>query len=400
MTGFQAVRLVARREITQRIREKSFLTSLGVSLAIVVLVAVVPPLLGLGGKADYTVGTTGGRTTAVAATAVRGAGAFDAEVTTRAVDPAGVDRALRDGDVDAVLTDRGIRAKERPDDALVNLLRAADRQVRTGAALRDAGLSDAEAARALSPPPLTVSTIDAADPDADKRQGLAYIAVIILYGQLIGFGYIVASGVVEEKASRVVEILLSTLRPWQLLAGKIIGLGLLGLGQLVVLAVIGLAAAGGSGALPIDGDVVVAVLITLAWFVVGYGLYACLFATAASLVPRQEELQSVMTPMTLVLLVSFFLSFAALDDPDGSIAVIGSFVPPAAPLIMPPRVALGAASAGEIVGSLALCFASMALLVPLAARIYSGAVLRTGSAIKLRDAWRATARGTRPADAA
>src|SRR5262249_2834693 len=152
----------------------------------------------------------------------------------------------------------------------VGMLQAASRQERAGAALHDAGVTPAQARQALSPPPLAVTTVEKVDDAAQKRSGLAYVAVLILYGQLVGFGYIVASGVVEEKASRVVEVLLSTLRPWQLLAGKILGLGVLGLAQLILLALLGLAAAGGSGALKIDGDVLFTAGISLAWFVVGY----------------------------------------------------------------------------------------------------------------------------------
>jgi ABC-2 type transport system permease protein len=113
-----------------------------------------------------------------------------------------------------------------------------------------------------------------------------------------------------------------------------------------------------------------------------------LFACAAALVPRQEELQSVLTPLTLLLLVSFFVSFAVLDDPDGTLATVVSFIPFAAPMTMPPRIALGEASVGEIAVAFGITIAAAAALVPLAARIYSGAVLRTGAAIKLRDAWR------------
>ena len=108
-----------------------------------------------------------------------------------------------------------------------------------------------------------------------------------------------------------------------------------------------------------------------------------------------------LTPLTLTLLVSFFVSFAVLEDPDGTLATVVSFIPFAAPMTMPPRIALGEASAVEIVGAFAVTLAAAAALVPLAARIYSGAVLRTGSAVKLRDAWRgaraALARGTSPA---
>src|SRR3954454_17539734 len=383
--GRDAVRLVARREITQRVREKSFLISMLVSLIIVGLVAVVPTVLGLGGDEAYTVGVVDPSARPVADAAARDAGAFDARLDIRRLAPADAAEALADGDVDAVLAPRATRSQEKPDDELERVLQAANRQVRAAQALRDAGLPPAQAQRALAPPPLAVATVEPVDSAAEKRGGFAFFAVILLYGQLIGFGYFVAMGVVEEKSSRVVEVLLSTIRPRHLLAGKILGLGVLGLGQLLVLAVLGL---GVAGALDIDGDLIVAAALALVWFVVGYAFYASAFACAASLVARQEELQSVLTPLTLLLLVSFFVSFAVIDDPGGTLATVVSFIPFAAPITMPPRIALGEASAIEVIAAFTVTLAAAAALVPLAARIYSGAVLRTGAAIKLRDAWR------------
>jgi len=215
----------------------------------------------------------------------------------------------------------------------------------------------------------------------------------LLYGQIFAFGFLVASGVVQEKASRVVEVILAAVRPTHLLAGKVIGLGLLGLAQLLLTVLIGLAAAVAVGAVDLDGDLVAAALLSLAWFLLGYAFYACAFACAGALVPRHDELQAAVTPLTTIILVSFFLSFAAVDDPGGTLARVTSFIPFAAPLTMPPRIALGEAPAGEIVAALVITAAAAAALVPIAARIYSGAVLRTGSAMKLREAWRAAARG-------
>jgi ABC-2 type transport system permease protein len=121
--------------------------------------------------------------------------------------------------------------------------------------------------------------------------------------------------------------------------------------------------------------------------VVGYAFYGAAFACAASLVSRQEDLQSVLTPLQMLLLVGFFLSFGVTADPDGTLARVASFVPPIAPMVMPSRIALGEASAVEIIGAFVVTLAAAALLIPLAARIYSGAILRTGAAVKLRQAW-------------
>jgi len=384
-----AVRLVARRELTERVRERSLLVGTCVSIAIIALVVVLPPLLGLDEQDRYTVGAVGEQAAKVAEAARAGAGAFDAEITVRRVEPDGADTELRDGELDAVLTDDVLRSREKPDDKLVGVLQAADREVRSGAALREAGLSEGEVRAALSPEPLRVSTIEPVDDRRDSLGGLAFFTILILYGQLLTYGFWVASGVVEEKASRVVEILLSTIRPRELLAGKVIGLGLLGLAQLLLVAAVGLLVATATGAVDVDSDLLIAVGLSLLWFVLGYAFFACAFACAGALVPRLEELQASATPLTLTIMISLFIAFAVNSDPEGTLAHVSAFIPFTAPMTLPPRILVGAAPWYEVVGGAVVTLAAAAALIPLAARIYSGAVLRTGSAVKLRDAWRA-----------
>jgi ABC-2 type transport system permease protein len=391
LQGREAVVLVARREVTQKLREKSFLISTAVTATIILLVAVVPTLLGAGGPRTFKLGTTDAAAARIAAVAKQAPG-FDVELKVRSLSRAEAKSALDDGSVDAALSGAQLRSKEEPDDTLVGIVQAAARQVRQAEALRRAGLSGAELQQALNPPALTVTSVEPVDPESDRKGAFAFVAVLVLYTQLLTFGYLLASGVVEEKASRVVEVLLSAIRPKDLLGGKIIGLGLLGFGQLLALTSVGLLAATVSGALDVTGDVVGAAALAVGWFVLGYAFYAGLFACAGALVPRQEELQSTMTPLTMLILISFFVSFIVLDDPDGTLAHITSYIPFAAPITMPPRIALGEAPTYEILIAIAVTTLSAVALIPLAARIYSGAVLRTGSAIKVRDAWRAAAR--------
>jgi len=377
MRGRTAIALVARRELSERAFEKSFVIGTLITLVVIVLIAVLPSALGFGGRDEYSVAVADPAMQPVADAAVREAGGFDAEVR------------VVDGDADMTLVEGGIRAEDKPDDKLINLLQAANARVSSGAALRDAGLDVEQARRALQPEPLSLTTAEPVDEAAEDRGGFAFVAVLLLYGQLISMGYFVAMGVVEEKSTRVVEVVLSMLRPRHLLAGKILGLGLLGLAQLLLLGLVGLGAAAAAGALEVNGDVLAASGLALAWFVVGYAFYAAAFGCAAALVSRQEDLQSVISPLTIVLMIGFFVSFAVLEDPDGTLARVVSFIPPFAPMAMPPRIALGEASALEVAGALAVTLGATALLLPLAARIYSGGVLRTGAAMKLRDAWRA-----------
>jgi ABC-2 type transport system permease protein len=360
-----------------------------VTIVIVALATVLPQLLGFGGDETYRVATVDARSAAVAKAAERGAEAFDANIEVRAMSPAAAANALDGGDVDAVLSANGLRSVEKPDDELVNALQVANAEFTTAGALRDAGVSGPELRRALSPPPLAVTTVEAVDEQSDRLQGVAFVAILLLYGQLLTYGYWVASGIVEEKASRVVEVLLATIRPRELLAGKVIGLGLLGFAQLLVIAALGLAIAAAAGSLEVDGDVLAAAGLSLLWFVLGFAFYACAFACAGALVPRVEELQSTITPLSITILVSLFVAFAVNSDPSGTLATVSSFLPFTAPMTLPPRILVGEASVLEIAGGALVTIAAAAALIPLAARVYEGAVMRTGSAVKLRDAWRA-----------
>lgn len=386
MRSSEAIRLVARREIVERVRERSFLISTSVMALIVVVVVVLSSVFGGDGTSDVGVSDPAALPVArAAAAAAQGSGHA---IRVHRVAPGRVQAELADGTLDAVLDGRAIRAHDKPDDQLVSLLQAANRQASAQRTLERAGIRGTTLRRALDPPALRVVTAKPVDPAADAEAGFAFFAVLLLYGQLLTYGYWVAAGVVEEKASRVIEVVLSALRPRQLLAGKVLGLGLLALGHLLLIAVIGLAAASLAGALDVTDTMVSATALALGWFVAGYAFYACAFACAGALVPRQEELQSATMPLTMAILVSFFISFAVNDHPDGTLAHVTAFIPMTAPLTMPGRIITGNASAPEVVASFVVTLAAAAALIPLAARIYEGGVLRTGSAIKLREAWR------------
>jgi ABC-2 type transport system permease protein len=372
----QAVALVARREIVERIRERSLWVSTGVTILVLAGFLVLPSALGFGGATKGTVAVVGPQAARAAEQARAQQEAFNVSLTVRRVaNDAAARKLVNDGDVDvAVLSGaRDLAAAQDADDAVLAAVQA--------------GSQAARGARV--PPPLPVAR--SGDTGASDRQGIAFAAVVILYGQLLGYGFWVASGVVEEKSTRVVELLLAAIRPRQLLAGKVLGIGVLGIGQLLLIGACGVLIGSVSGQLEVTGDVVSAVGIVLVWFVLGFGLYSCAFAVAGALVPRQEEVQSVTAPLTIVIVASFFLSFGALDDPGSSLARVLSFVPPSAPMIMPVRLIAGDAPAWEIAASVALTLVTAAALIAIAARVYGAAVLRTGSRVTLRSVWRASA---------
>jgi ABC-2 type transport system permease protein len=199
--------------------------------------------------------------------------------------------------------------------------------------------------------------------------------------------------VVEEKATRVVEVLLATVRPVQLLAGKVIGIGLVGLLQLLLIGAIGLALAVALGTITLPAGALGTIGIVLLWFVLGYAFYASLFAVAGAVVSRQEELQNSTTPLTLVLVASFFVAItSAFGSSTTPLAMVCTYLPMTAPLIVPLRIATGDITAWQVGLTLAIMLASTVVVVLLASRVYAGAILRTGARVKLKDAWRAATR--------
>ncbi|GAA4746455.1 ABC transporter permease [Modestobacter marinus] len=379
----QLVRLVAGREISTRIRDKGFLVGSAVIILLILGLLVFQVVINSGSD-DTRVGLVDGDSTVSEALRSQGQAlgtdvdvvAFEDEATARA--------AVEDGDVEGAL----IGPSDAQPQLLVEngggqidtLVQGALQNLSLASQLADAGVQ-------LDPPPTVEVVALEADADADVEAAVvALVGVVVLYSLLILFGQFVAQGVVEEKSSRVVELLLATMRPWQLLAGKILGLGLLGLMQMMVIAVVGVAGALAFDVVDLPGRLIGTVVTVIAWFVLGYAFYASVFAAAASLVSRQEDLGSVITPASLLLVVGFVVSVQAAQDPTGTLSTVTSFVPGLSPLVMPVRQAAGGAEWWEVGVSAALMLIAIAVIVRIGGRIYAGALLRTGGRIKLREA--------------
>jgi ABC-2 type transport system permease protein len=393
MSFRRAVALVTRREFGERIRARSFQIGTAITVVIVAAIAAAAGLLGGDGEQDYTVGAQGPEAVAIADAARAAAPGYDIRLEVRRyADAARARAAARADEVDAAIAGGELVSQGTPPVELEQLLQSATRDVRAAAILRRAGISEADAQRALAPPALQARALGGGEDE--ERKGVAFIASLLLYMQLIIFGIAVASGVVEEKSSRVIEVLMAAVAPRALLAGKIIGIGALGLLQLALTVVVGLGVASATGAIELRSADLGTLGVVLVWFVLGYLFYAALYAISGVIVSRQEDLQSSSTPVTMVLIAGYLVAFPVLDDPGSSLAVISSLVPFTAPIVMPVRVAVGEASGAEIVASLGILVVAIALLVPFGARIYEGAVLRMGKPMKLREALNA-ARATR-----
>jgi ABC-2 type transport system permease protein len=396
MSTFDGIRLTARREVVERTRrDRSFLISTLVTLAILCAIIFLPRLFGSDNPKEFDVGLVGAASQPLGPALTAQGEAAGVRIHLRQpASAAEAEAAVRDGSLDlAVIDDRQLVAKAEIDEQLNLLVQGASRAARAQQTLQRAGVPPEEIQAALAPPPLPVRSLEPVDEDARSKRAIATVAVFILYGQLIGYCFTVAMGVVEEKSTRVVEVLLAAVRPVQLLAGKIVGIGLVGLFQLAIIGVIGLALATASGAITLPPDAAPTIGSVLLWFLLGYAFYSSLFAVAGAIVSRQEELQNTATPLNLLMVASFFVAFStSVSGADSTLAKVSTFLPPVAPLVMPMRIAGGDAAPWEIALSLAIMLVSIVVVVVLAARLYEGAILRTGARVKLRDAWRGARR--------
>jgi ABC-2 type transport system permease protein len=375
MSGGRVVGLVARREIRERLRSKVFLAS---TLVLLLLVGGSTALGGaLSKEPTYRVAVVAPAPSGLRAALVRAAKPFDdAKVQLRTVaSPAAGRRALEAKQVDALLLLREDRLVFR-DSVDPKAAAVAETALR---ALRHHLPPAPELTAATLHPPEEATT--------DAETLVAYAGSLLLLTSLAFYGQWVVSGVVEEKNNRLVEIILSTVRPRHLLAGKVIGIGLLGLAQLTTIA--GLAAVLlAAGVFDAPAELGASAALVVPWFAVGYALYAIAYATAGALASRQQNADTAGQPVTYTLLTVYFAGYIALStDPNGLAANVLTVFPLTAPLVLPARSALVGVPLWEHVLAVVLVLALIYVLVRVAGGIYEHG-LRSASRLGIRAAWR------------
>ncbi|MCZ4500844.1 MAG: sodium transporter permease [Marmoricola sp.] len=389
MSSWGVIALVAGREIRVKAASKSFLIATGVLVAVVVVGGF---LFNVVGTSDPLKVALTPQTASLAGTVTALSGEEGA--TTRAVADEAAGRALvKDGDVDALLTGTPTRLEvvvdSDLDPGLRSVFTAIAQQQALASEIKGLGGDPDTVAGSLRDAVPTVTQLDQNTTDAAQVVA-AYVVGILIFMALISSGQLVAQGVVEEKTSRVVELLLAAIKPWQLLTGKVLGIGLTGLAQVAVVVVAGVASALSYGLLDASSlNLGATAFSALGWFVVGYATYALLLAGLASLVSRQEDVASVTSPVTFLMAVPYVVAVSiATYDPDNPLVVWMSQLPFCAPFVMPVRIAAGDVPGWQLGLSIGLSLAVIPVLVRLAGRLYSNAVLETGSRVKFLAALR------------
>ncbi|MGV9360343.1 ABC transporter permease [Amycolatopsis sp. NPDC003731] len=395
MSPAAAVGLVASREISTRLKSKAYRISTAVTLLLIV-VGILAIKLFSGGGADSKVGYTPATAGFSAPLKATGQAIGETVEVIPVADEAAGRAKLADGSLDALLTGDGkslhVQVKKDLDGNLKDVLQVLSQQVAVSQQVAALGGDPARfqeavaSAKFVEDPPLEQPY------DYNGQQlVLGIIAGILIYMSLLMNGQIVAQGVVEEKTSRVVELLLSTIKPWQLMAGKVLGIGAVGLIQMVVIGVGGVVTALATDVLTISVSAAVGTVVWLiVWYLLGFLMYSIVFAALGALVSRQEDVGGVTTPALMFVIAGYVIGISVLpSDPGNTFVEVLSVIPVFSPTLMPMRLAMGGVPVWEAVVSVGLVVLLIPVLIWFAARIYRNAVMRTGAKVKLRDALRA-----------
>lgn len=405
--------VVLSREYLQRVRTKGFVIGTVGGPILLLAFLVVPGLLGArGAMAERHIGLADDTGVLAEPLLPR------IEAAGFRVDVAAPDeveefrRRAEDGDIHGLLqleagTLRTGRAvwwgREAPSTLRRTLLEQA--VARTALELRLGEHDDADVAALLGGGGLEIRTLGEDDRDAlDRAAGMAagFVGAFFLYVVLLLYGSMVLRSVIEEKTGRIVEVILSSLRPWELMLGKVLGVGAVGLTQLLVwvLAAVLLVGLGLPALLPFMGEMDVlgrvpellpgpgVTLFFLLSFVLGYFIYASLFAAVGAMCSSEQEAQQVQLPVLMLVIVPIILLMPILETPDAAWARWTSMFPFFAPILMFGRVAVGAAPLWEVLLSVVGMLGALVAVAWVAGRIYRVGILMQGKRPTLPELWR------------
>jgi ABC-2 type transport system permease protein len=376
--------IIARREIVTRVRSKPFIILTALLFVGVFAVAVLSNVLGGDdNKREITIGVAGDGVES-AQLLRTGNSTLDVEVV---ADDAGID-ALEEGQIDVLFDGTTLTWEDFPDPQIDSYVRDTLSAAQFGERANDLGLDQGEIQALFEPVAIDEERLGGDDSQFGLRFAAAGVSGLATFMLLQIWGTFLMMGVIEEKSSKVVEILLSHVRPRTLLAGKVLGLGLLALGQMIILVsglVVGVILVQD---IDVPSGVWTTAPLSLATFILGFAFYSSMFAAVGSTVSRQEDANSAQIPAILPLLSGYMIAAFSLDNPDNPAVVIGSFVPFTAPVLLPFRNAFADLPLWEIVLSLVILAASSVIMIRLAGWIYRYSLLRSGARTTYSDLWR------------
>jgi len=382
--------LIAGREIRERLRGRLFRVVTLILFAVVAAAVVIPTI---------HIATTTRQKVGV----VAGPPALDAELQMLATDAGLRVELVREPDLSAaraalsaghlsMVVDGGRRIlvenpiSDTDASAGARYVRSVATALGVQQAFAQAGLTSEQAAAVAEAKPLPVESVHPGKAARTTEEATALIGVILIFIVLTQYLTWTLMGVMEEKASRVVEVLLATVRPVQLLAGKVAGIGAVALLQAVSLVAFALVLAKVVGSSLVHGAAPLVVAATLVWLVLGYAFYSWLYAAAGSLAERQDQVQSLALPLSAPLIFGYIASLIGVSSGNASLLVkVLAYLPPTAPFAMTTLVGFGEATWWQFLLSVVETLVCTVLVALVAARVYRTAVLRTGGRVRLRE---------------
>lgn len=410
--GQPAWLVVTRREFWERVRTKWFIivTLLG-PIGLIGLIVVPAYLQAKSAESDVNIAVVD-HSPEQLGTALKVGGLMPAnyklEMVGKDTERAALNERLRDEDIDGFLwipadaMAGGQVVYEGANTSNIGLVSRLQVFINGAAfALRakDAGISEAQLLAFGQPIDFTFKQ-NTGDDEGTSGAGafiLGYVVMILLYMAILLYAVNVMRSVVLEKTSRVVEIMVSAIKPRALMLGKILGVGAVGLLQLAIWAIVGLVlleyhsqilgifGMDSPANLPIPAVGVLDLTIVLAYFFAGYFFYAALYAAIGAMVNSDQEAQQAQMPVVLLLIIPVLCAQLVVSDPRGTAAEVLTLIPFSSPVLMPMRYLLGGASTGDVIISLAILLAALAGAVFLAARIYRIGILMYGKRPSFRE---------------
>jgi ABC-2 type transport system permease protein len=384
------VGLVAWREIRERIRGRVFRVGT-LFILVVVAGAIVIPVLHNGKPAPQRVGVVGVLTTPLRADVVAAGRSVGATVRLVAEKGAPAARAaLRSGRLALAIVDRREVVVNQPiassdTSTTAQLVRLLATTVGVAEADEAARLSATQVTELAGARPLPVTSLQPGKATGASRT-TSVVGLILIFVMLTQYNAWILIGVMEEKSSRVVEVLLAAVRPVQLLAGKVLGIGTVAFAQAGLILVFAVVLAEAVGSDLLRGTAPVVLVATMVWLVLGYAFYCWVYAAAGSMAERQDQVQSLALPLSIPIIFAYVVSLTVAGAGTAPVWFdVLAYLPPTAPLAMPVLVGLGTATWWEFGASVAISIVSTVLVARLAAGVYRKAILRTGRRVRFRE---------------
>jgi ABC-2 type transport system permease protein len=383
------VGLVAGRELRERFRGRLFRVGTALILA-AVAAAIVIPTLHKNHATQQKVGVVSALMPGVqSAVSVAAAGAGTTATVITEPDAGAARDALRAGRLTVVITDGpGLLVDKSPEPRATSVtaqfIRSLALVLGEDASFQTAGLTPQQAAQVAGTRPLQISSLQ---PASSKPSAVFSAAgIILIFMMLTQYNTWTLMGVMEEKSSRVAEVLLSAVRPARLLTGKVLGIGIAALAQATLIVTFALVLAKAVGSTLLHGSEPLAVAASLTWLLLGYAFYSWVYAAAGSMAERRDQVQSLALPLNLPILFGYGISLSIVTSgaPSTFYRVL-AYLPPTAPFAMPTLVGFGEVAWWQFAASVSISIAATIAVARFAAVVYSRSILRTGRRVGLRD---------------